>query len=142
MLAYTRYLLWFYDLNEWKLKTKTMHSMGGYADQESKEICFSKNAVASLGIIALRELALHEVAHALVPDEVHGPLWKSTYVNMGGCGRVMCEYFTRDADFKWVKRCRKCKYKDQLCHRRYALWCMRCGAGVTYKQNASFTPLA
>lgn len=129
---YLRYLLWSNSLSDWTYEFKDLHSSGGLTCSESRNIVLSKQAIERLKWWDLRDLILHEVAHALIPEgKPHCLEWKEMFLKLGGSGRVCCKNFSLKSDYKWLKSCTKCDYKE-LCFRRYSLWCEECGSAVRY----------
>lgn len=57
----------------------------GHTNHEEKKIRISREAWPTLDQ-NLRELALHEVAHALCTDGKHDLSWWDTLMSIGGCG--------------------------------------------------------
>jgi predicted SprT family Zn-dependent metalloprotease len=129
---YLQYLFWTHGLSNWTYGFRDLHTSGGLTFPERKKIMFSRQAIERLGFYDLRDLLLHEVAHALVPEgKPHSTEWKEMHLRLGGSGEVSCKDFSVESDYRWTKSCSKCRY-EQLCHRRYGIWCDTCGSAVSY----------
>ena len=132
---YVKYLLYAYDLPNWSFGFKRMFAAGGYTDYETKTITFSSVAVERLPARDLRELAIHEVAHALTPEAVtHDEVWCAKSKSMGGSGGIYTPNFSTDSDYKWLLCCPACEYQQHI-HIKYHLWCPNCGTCAKYKLN-------
>ena len=139
---YSKFILWYYNLQDWKIEYNYSHSYGGLTDYEKKTIFMSKYALTRYTFWRKRELLLHEVAHALVPDvqyAAHGKEWRKKCKEIGGTGKIYCQYFSRDSDYQCESYCSDCNNVKKH-HRRYSIWC-KCGKYLHYYPNQLYYPL-
>lgn len=130
---YTRYLLWFYSLNNWSYGFKSLLNCGGFTDYDKKVIIFSEQAISRMEFHNIRSLILHEIAHALVPDgKPHCKEWVRKCRDIGGNGKIYCPDFCIEDDYRWKKSCSNCGY-TQLCQHKSNVWCKKCGKYIQYK---------
>jgi predicted metal-dependent hydrolase len=84
-----RALLKEHHLDDWTVRTDTVKSRAGACYYEQKAIRVSRHIVEYYPDEIIRGVVLHEIAHALLPeDEGHSKRWEALTIKLGGVLKV------------------------------------------------------
>jgi predicted SprT family Zn-dependent metalloprotease len=110
----------------WQFKLDNAKKRGGYCNYRSKTISISRHYVSACITAEVRNMLLHEIAHALTgPGVHHGPKWKQTALAIGcDARRLHSVTMSRPA---FVGECPKCQFRITR-HRRRTIACSACCA--------------
>ncbi len=106
-------------------------TVAGWCRAKIKTIDISLCFVEKAEVAEIKDLILHEIAHALCPKCKHNNVWKTTAIRIGGSGkRTHTVQFTKP---KYLARCPSgCTYVYR--HRkRLRTKCKKCRAGIRYR---------
>ena len=73
-------------LLSWKLTTNARKSCLGLCDYNTREISLSRHHILAVDKKRVMNTILHEVAHAMCPQEGHSNVWKGVFKTIGGSG--------------------------------------------------------
>lgn len=108
----------------------------GHCHYTRKTISLSRRLTSLNETAAVRNMILHEIAHALLPRGAgHGPVWRKLAVSIGCDGRRLHSAVTVP---KWLATCPACGREVRYQRRRTKLACRRCCKGV-YDPRFKFT---
>ena len=106
-----------HKLDEWKLKFDSKKSRLGACRHHSKEIILSLPYVEINEENVIRNVILHEIAHALAGrDNGHNIIWKRIASHIGA-NPERCTRGAEKPDGKWVLICNRCEYKTYMYRR-------------------------
>jgi predicted SprT family Zn-dependent metalloprotease len=72
----------------WSFRWTKGEQEAGHCSYSKRELAFGAPLFARWNRTDCRETAVHEIAHALVPDNFqHSDAWRRMYVSLGGDGR-------------------------------------------------------
>jgi predicted metal-dependent peptidase len=101
------FLLHHHNLHDWKLVGRTLEDrVFGSCDFNTKTILINKKVFYILNFDMLKDIILHEIAHALAGAEhAHDETWKAKALEIGSLGRI--EYIVKklikvDDDKFWI----------------------------------------
>lgn len=77
-------------LNDWKIDcdTQLRNETLGLCDYNEKTIYINPMTFYVMTFQQVRNIILHEVAHALCPDQGHNEVWKAKCIELGGTGNI------------------------------------------------------
>lgn len=108
----------------WTFSFDNCVSRAGCCDHSVRHITLSKHLALNLDhtIPVIKNILLHEIAHALVgAGHGHGDHWKRV-ANLIGCDGNRCHHFELVAQ-KYVIACAVCGYLNAMRHRvKYTFW--------------------
>jgi hypothetical protein len=81
-----------YNLPDWHIEVADLQSALGLCDYERKTIMIDKSRFWLLSWEQLKEIILHEVAHALCPGHGHDEVWKAKAIEIGCSGQQFARY--------------------------------------------------
>ena len=85
-----------YGLNDWKIKLVQKDSgkslFLGKCDYKEKTIYLNALHLDTHGELEVRDTINHEIAHALIPGDGHGILWRAKAIELGSSGNVCATY--------------------------------------------------
>lgn len=67
----------------WTFKFGTGYRRLGLCDYRKKQIRISENFIEYATFEEVKDILLHEIAHALTPGAHHGPRWKQKCIELG-----------------------------------------------------------
>lgn len=109
---------------EWTNK-KTVFGVCNYARQK---ILLSTALVLINDEKTVRNTILHEIAHALTPEDGHGRVWRKKFVEMGGDGEI---YYNPEKvkvpSPKYEVRCTCGRYRNFYRRPKYHTYLCKCG---------------
>jgi predicted SprT family Zn-dependent metalloprotease len=113
--ALGRTLLKEHGLEEWTLKFTASRRRFGCCWHGKSLITMSKEMTKLNSEFAVKNVLLHEIAHALVGfGEGHGPVWKEKAISIG-CDGIRCydrsEHVVIEAPKRWIGKCPNCGHE-------------------------------
>lgn len=91
-LTYARELMDAHGLADWALQVDRARRRAGITRATKKEISLSRAFLELYSREQVRQLALHEIAHALAgPGHGHGAHWRDICLAIGGDGRTLTD---------------------------------------------------
>ena len=137
IIFYTYLMLQRYGLKDWKFEFDKTRLCNGQADLLNKTISMSIFFANRAELWEIKDVILHEIAHALCPiEENHGILWKTKFLELGGSGHRLSPNYLKMSDYTWKSHC-ICG-DVYYCFHRTRLWCNECGRGLRYHDNNLF----
>jgi hypothetical protein len=117
--------------NGWNFYFNDNRSSLGLCRYVSKVIELSIHFVDNSGMFAVRDIILHEIAHALVGWEAgHGTKWKQKAIEIGGTGNRCGEMNT---PFKFKGECTGHWHKA---NQRKVHFCKDCESPIVWSKNS------
>ena len=111
-------------LCDWKFEFDHARRRGGQCRHRDRTITMSRHLVPTWTEEQVREILLHEIAHAMVGSgHGHDATWRNQYRALGGNGRRTHSNATVEAP--WAAWCEHCGIVGYY-HRRRALSCRHC----------------
>lgn len=100
-----------YDLEEWTLSLNRAKTSHGVTLFQSKQIKLSVYSLKKNDLVFLRDILLHETAHAIAGHKAgHGPKWKKVAKEIGCTGKRCAGKILESHEKKYVWKCGKgCK---------------------------------
>lgn len=96
-------------LDDWKFKFHNRKRSLGTTFHHNKTICLSRPYVLLNDEQIIREVILHEIAHALLPPYIgHGVVWKAKAIEVGCNPRRICDNCISPPK-KYLYECPNCK---------------------------------
>lgn len=119
----------------WRFEWDNAKARMGCCNYTYKVISLSRHLVRLASDKEIINTILHEIAHALAPDDHHGPMWKRVARSIG-CTGDRCHTVDTSALANWIGTCgcegrRHPRNKRPLRGRTYT--CRHCRRTVTYK---------
>jgi predicted SprT family Zn-dependent metalloprotease len=113
----------------WSFEFSRAITICGYCNYTKKKIVLSRHFVKLNDIGDIRDIALHEIAHALTPEDAgHGPAWKAKCLELGCSPNRLVENIV-SCPRKYVATCKVCKqkfYRQRLTSGMSRLYCSKC----------------
>ena len=102
-----------YGLYNWTLRSKDMTSIAGLCVHNTKTIYLSSILMrgANCNYRKVRDVLLHEIAHALTPGHSHNQIWKKECAKIGGDTRLAVSMNL--PGMNWSVYCRNCKWRQE-----------------------------
>jgi SprT-like family len=113
-----------HGLDRWSLVFGQAQTYFGICDKRQKRITISAPLTLQNDIDEVRDVVLHEIAHALTTDRGHGRLWEAK-ARMVGCRPERCYRQLRQPPPRFVGTCPACGY-ETTAYRRNRVSCGRC----------------
>ena len=138
----TKYYLYKYNYLHWNIKFNNAKWTAGETNYNDKVLIFSnfylKKCNMLLGILELRTLILHEIAHIISGNENgHNIHWKTTCKKIGGNGKILTYLKYDKYDFNWRMECsnKNCSQNPLFYYRRSIIHCPTCGSYLNIFDN-------
>jgi len=115
----------------WSMRFMNSKSSAGICDYNFRNILLSRFAVIHLSMVQIREIILHEIAHALVGwRNNHNKIWKKMSLRIGASGQTKYTFHLSCPTFilfcgccereRFVKRKKVERYKFcQMCKQKF-----------------------
>lgn len=105
-----------HGLEGWSFKYDRAARRVGYCRYSTKTISMSRHFVNDMTEAEIREIILHEIAHALAGFKAgHGPLWRATARTLGANpSRCYDGPVKSAAPAKWVGKCGHCGHEVKM----------------------------
>ena len=121
-----------------------MNSKNVAAYATTSHIAFSRDFIRSgrSSNYCIYDVILHEVAHILVPHEIHGKQWKKTTRQLGGTGEIRLRYRFAQPLYRYTCQCgeiRRVLYRNPNRRRRMYYTHKKCDICKT-KLTKEFKP--
>jgi len=112
----------------WKFGFDRATRRFGHCSYKRKTITLSRRLTLLNDAAAVRNMILHEIAHALLPQGAgHGRAWRELAISIGCDGQRL---HSAIAEPKWLALCPACGHRVEYRRRRESLACKRCCRGV------------
>ena len=127
-----------YNLSGWEVRWDRAKRRAGYCSHRDKAISFSRVLVPLYPVEVLRDVVLHEVAHAIAgPRAAHGAAWKKVAQELGATPKAMLPNWLPAPPAEWVGRCPRCNAERKLhASPRRVVACGRCSK--TFREDLIF----
>src|SRR5687768_3581603 len=76
-----------YGLGGWTFEWDNGKRRLGACHYTTKRVTMSRHLVQNCDDAEVREVLLHEIAHALTPGHNHDGVWRAKLIEMGGTGK-------------------------------------------------------
>lgn len=104
--------------NGWKVEIDSSVRRFGVCRYGSKIISLSEHLILLNDVEAVRDVILHEIAHALTPGAKHGPTWKLKCIEIGAKPeRCYLDTETNVPQLPYVAICKACGKEHQKARR-------------------------
>jgi hypothetical protein len=107
--AYTLRVLAFYGLADWRVVFDNARRRLGVCRYREKAVGFSRYFLRGATAEHVRQVALHEVAHALTPGCHHSDAWLHVARQMGYEGARTCGVMAGAPPARWQATCPCCR---------------------------------
>lgn len=98
-------LLFRWGLKNWRVKFDAAYTRAGYCHHKEHTISLSRPLLALYEMDTVKDVILHEIAHALAgPKQAHNQEWKKWAVRVGANPQARLQHTARPAP-KWLGRC-------------------------------------
>lgn len=115
ILVLARRLLDEHGLTDWRVRLDRARRRAGSCRYQSKEITLSAQLLPSYPHAKVRDVILHEIAHALVgAAHGHGPVWQRTALRLGANPRARLQGDLPRPPAPWVGTCPSCGASREL----------------------------
>ncbi len=102
-------------LDDWIVKWDSAKRRAGCCNHTKKTLSFSAILVPLYSEDVLRDVVLHEVAHAICgPQAGHGNTWKAEAARLGATPKAMLPGWLPEPPAKWIGRCPSCGGEKRL----------------------------
>ena len=130
VLAKTRALLVHHRLHDWSVGWDQAKRRAGACHYSKKKITYSRHLAPLYPAETLRQVMLHEVAHALCgPKAGHGRKWAETVRSLGGTPTVRLPSHLPQPEARWRGACPQCDAERHLHSApRRVVSCGKCSA--------------
>lgn len=114
--AYARQLLDQHGLSEWNLRLDTAKRRAGLTNYQRKQISLSRLLLCAYPEAQMRDVILHEIAHAQVgAGQGHGPKWQQAAKKLGANPRACInDQNLPTPEASWVGVCPNCAHVRSL----------------------------
>lgn len=119
----TRSLLNVHGLTNWNVKIGHSPRRAGQANFQPQTIILSGVLMDVRSYDGTLDTIRHEVAHAIAGRNAgHGPVWKKTFISMGGDGNVRWsgDTLVKERPSKYKGTCTACGRSDFYMYRKFA----------------------
>ena len=120
-----------HGLREWEFRFINSRSKRGHCDWCNRVIAISKHYALLNGAEKMRQTILHEIAHALTPEDIHGPAWKRRAAEIGveNLEPYSCAVMSglEKPAGKFIAECQGCG-RTVYCNRRKRCSCLQCSS--------------
>lgn len=101
-----------HGVDNYTFRFLSSHHTYGRCNYTRKQIGLSKKFIVSPHVTTedIRNVCLHEIAHALEPTAGHGPAWVARAISIGCDGKKCSEIRTLKKNSHWYQ-CDKCQYQ-------------------------------
>ncbi len=130
-----------HGLNHWSFAFDHARRRFGRCNYTTRQISLSRSLTFLNPIEEVRDTLLHEIAHALVPGDHHGPRWQAMCRSIGA-RPVRC--YTEESVVSLPRKpaaymlgCETCNWwveRRRLSRRKYL--CKKCRGAVVFRQRA------
>ncbi len=115
LLAYARQVLRQEQLHDWHVKWDQAKRRAGACHYQNKTLSFSQYLFATLPMQTMKEVVLHEVAHALAgPGHGHNQVWKAHAIRLGAPPEARLPSTVPQPPAPWVGTCQYCGNQRKL----------------------------
>ncbi|URP22098.1 SprT-like protease [Microbacterium phage Big4] len=104
-----------HGLHGWTIVWDNARNRGGQCRYSSRTISLSRLIVPTWEDAEIRNVLLHEIAHALTPGHSHDAVWRRQLLSMGGDGRRTHNNATVPG--RWLATCDHCGVEVGRRHR-------------------------
>lgn len=127
-----REMEWHGLLPHWKVLFDNARTRAGRCNFSTASLTFSRNLVAYASPREMRNIILHEIAHALAgPEHAHNKHWREIALHIG-CDGERCHTLQLNKP-RWILCCpRGCWRKRRFQRSIKSRACKRCGASCVY----------
>ena len=81
-----------HGLDDWTFVYDNARTRAGMCKYDRRQISMSRRFVAACPLDAVRDIAMHELAHALLPGEGHSQRWRELALSLGSRGTRLHPY--------------------------------------------------
>lgn len=130
-----------YKVNDYTFDFNISVSTFGWCSTEKKTITLSPKLTELNTEEEVRQVILHEIAHALTPGCAHNEIWRRVNLAIGGDGqRCYDEKLVEQPTHKWVAKCPNCKREVKRHKKNPRLHCGKCikENGGRFKKDYKF----
>ena len=108
-LKLARSLMDEFGLKKWKIKINKSRVDCGVCDFDEKTIYFSEYFLKLNRIKQIKDIILHEIAHAILPIEAgHSQIWKDKCIEIGCTPERFASVSCKMPEMKWKGKCPNC----------------------------------
>lgn len=113
-------------LTGWRTEISRGRRTIGMCMYNTKTIKLSKYHLEKDDDVYIKDTIIHEVAHALNPDDKHGPSWRKTARALGGTG----DQYTKHSDYpsKWATMCANGHESKMFRWNQKSIYNCKCGS--------------
>ncbi len=127
-----------HGLTDWTFRFDNAVSRFGLCSYRKKEISLSKQLVELNSEAEVRDVILHEIAHAIAPKgEGHGRVWKETALAIGCSPTRIFSNKVNTPERKYTATCKSCG-RVTYYHRKRKLSCGECSPRFNKKYLLKF----
>lgn len=127
-------LLQYHGLEGWRLAWLNTKRVAGNCDRRGKRIGVSRHWVEVNEFKGVREILLHEIAHALTANG-HTGLWKLVALAIGCHSNRRLPEWVKPPQGGWWRGCRRCAWGDWAYRQPTGdRSCLNCGNAVTVER--------
>lgn len=113
--AFARDALLIHGLVGWRITWDRAKRRAGACNYAKRTLSFSRALMPLYPRDVMRDVVLHEVAHALAgPRAGHGPRWKETALRIGASPKALLPGWLPATPAKWVGTCPRCGRQRNL----------------------------
>ncbi len=115
-----------HGVSHWTFRFDRALRRFGYCRYQPKVISLSYELVGANDVVEVKDVILHEIAHAIVgPGNGHNYVWRQAARRIGARGTRCYPEHVQGVQKKWIGNCPNCG-KVFYCHRRRRISCGRC----------------
>jgi hypothetical protein len=115
-----------YGLSDYNFEFDNAVSRFGYCNNTDKKISLSKNLVELNSEEAVTSTIIHEIAHALTPNQGHNEVWQRVDRALGDDGKRCYDDTTETPLAKYTAICPNCQLEITRNVKRKRLACSKC----------------
>lgn len=120
LLTYAREFMDKHGLRHWSVALSHGMSTAGWCYDRKRLISLAYKVMENWSLTDVRDIILHEIAHALTPrDKGHGASWKAKCVEIGANPKRCYDESLPTPEGKWIESC-ECGDNRDRAHRRSA----------------------